>query len=95
MEPLLDIARRAGKFHWDTLGFNYRLNEVASALGLCQLAKLDRILAERRRKAKRYEQAFAGQELVAAPWLRGPEDSTYQLYTVLLAVDQLTLAATA
>ncbi len=81
----------SGKFHWDTLGFNYRLNEVASALGICQLAKLDHILAERRRKAGRYDQAFAGLELVTAPWLRGPEDSNYQLYTVLLDVDRMTL----
>lgn len=81
----------AGKFRWQSLGFNYRLNEMASALGVCQLAKLDHILAERRRKAKRYDVAFAGSELVAAPWLRGPEDSNYQLYTVLLAVDRLTL----
>jgi perosamine synthetase len=80
-----------GKFHWDTLGFNYRLNEVASAIGLCQLAKLDHIVALRRDKARRYDEAFAGHDLIVTPAVRGPEDANYQLYTIRLRVDQMTV----
>ena len=40
----------SGKFQWDLLGFNYRLNEVAAAVGICQLRKLPQIIAMRREK---------------------------------------------
>ncbi len=78
-----------GKFDWDAMGFNYRLNEVASAIGRCQLAKLDEIIAMRREKARRYDAGFANCELLHIPWVRGPEDSNYQLYTIRLAMDRL------
>ncbi|MEX2186831.1 MAG: DegT/DnrJ/EryC1/StrS family aminotransferase [Pirellulales bacterium] len=78
-----------GKFDWDAMGFNYRLNEVASAIGRCQLAKLDAIIAMRREKARRYDGGFAECDLLHIPWVRGPEDSNYQLYTIRLAVDRI------
>jgi perosamine synthetase len=93
-----DIARRSrqirnfgdhGKFQWDSLGFSYRLNEIASAIGLCQLAKLDDIVARRRVKARRYDEAFRRCDLIIAPWIRGPQDANYQLYTIRLDVDRM------
>jgi UDP-4-amino-4,6-dideoxy-N-acetyl-beta-L-altrosamine transaminase len=40
------------------LGFNYRMTDIQAALGLSQLAKLDRFLARRRDIARRYDDAF-------------------------------------
>jgi len=40
------------------LGFNYRLPELACALGLAQLRRLPELLAARERAAERYRQAF-------------------------------------
>jgi UDP-4-amino-4,6-dideoxy-N-acetyl-beta-L-altrosamine transaminase len=40
-------------------GFNYRLPDILCALGLSQLAKLDRFIARRRALAKAYETALA------------------------------------
>jgi UDP-4-amino-4,6-dideoxy-N-acetyl-beta-L-altrosamine transaminase len=37
------------------LGFNYRMNELEAALGLSQLAKLDRFVSRRRALTSRYE----------------------------------------
>lgn len=93
-----ELARRArlirnfgdhGKFHWDSMGFNYRLGEVAAAIGLCQLRKLDEIIARRREKARRYDEGFRGCESIITPTVRGPQDSNYQLYTIRLAVDRM------
>ena len=49
-------------FAHDHIGYNYRLDELSAALGVAQLAKLDRILALRDRVAARYDALLAGLE---------------------------------
>jgi perosamine synthetase len=54
---------RAPDMGWldhDRLGFNYRLSDIACALGLAQLERLDEMLADRARVAGRYREALAG-----------------------------------
>jgi perosamine synthetase len=46
------------------LGFNYRLSDVAAALGIAQLEKLDRMLAQRARVASLYEDALSQADFV-------------------------------
>ncbi len=53
---------RASNMAWldhDRLGFNYRLSDVACALGIAQLERLDEMLADRRRVAALYAKALA------------------------------------
>jgi perosamine synthetase len=51
-----------------TLGFNYRLSDVHSALGISQLTKLEPFIARRNEIAARYREAFADvPELELAP----------------------------
>ena len=53
---------RAPDMGWldhDRLGFNYRLSDVACAIGLVQLERLDDMLAARARVADRYRAALA------------------------------------
>jgi perosamine synthetase len=61
---------RAPDMGWldhDRLGFNYRLSDVACAIGLVQLDRLDGMLAERRRVATHYDEALAGIEGLGLP----------------------------
>jgi perosamine synthetase len=54
---------RAPNMDWldhDRLGFNYRLSEIACAIGLAQLDRLDEMLAARTRVAAAYGEALAG-----------------------------------
>ena len=56
---------RAPDMDWldhDRLGFNYRLSDIACALGLAQLERLDELLAARARVAAAYREALAGIE---------------------------------
>ncbi len=46
------------------LGFNYRLSDVAAAIGVAQLEKLDTMLAARSRVASLYEDALAKTDFV-------------------------------
>jgi perosamine synthetase len=53
---------RAPDMGWldhERLGFNYRLSDLACALGLAQLERLDDMLAARARVADRYREALA------------------------------------
>jgi perosamine synthetase len=61
---------RAPDMGWldhDRLGFNYRLSDVACALGLAQLERLDSMLEQRSRVAAAYREALAGAEGLQLP----------------------------
>jgi perosamine synthetase len=61
---------RAPNMDWldhDRLGFNYRLSDLACALGLAQLERLDEMLAGRARVAVAYREALAGIEGLGLP----------------------------
>jgi len=61
---------RAPDMGWldhDRLGFNYRLSDVACAIGLAQLERLDGMLEGRARVAARYREALAGIEGLGLP----------------------------
>ena len=51
----------------DRLGFNYRLSDIACALGLAQLERLDELLAGRERVAALYREALATLPEVTLP----------------------------
>ena len=60
-------AQDMGWLDHDRLGFNYRLSDIACALGLAQLERLDEMLAARARVADRYREALAGIEGLQLP----------------------------
>jgi perosamine synthetase len=68
------------------LGFNYRLSDLAAALGVAQLEKLDAMLAQRDAVASLYEEGLAPIEDVTAPIAsRGAERRSWFVYPVRLA----------
>jgi perosamine synthetase len=73
MKERIDSERNQGRapdMGWldhDRLGFNYRLTDIACALGLAQLERLDGMLADRARVAGRYREALAGVEGLELP----------------------------
>ena len=68
------------------LGFNYRLSDLAAALGVAQLERLDAMLARRSAVASLYEQGLAEMEGVATPIAaRGKERRSWFIYPVRLA----------
>lgn len=73
MKERIDSERNQGRapdMDWldhDRLGFNYRLSDIACAIGLAQLERLDDMLAGRARVAGWYRQALAGIEGLTLP----------------------------
>lgn len=67
------------------LGFNYRLSDVAAALGVGQLERLDAMLAGRERVAALYAEGLAGIEGLETPLAgRGAERRSWFVYVVRL-----------
>ena len=65
------------------LGFNYRLSDLAAALGVAQLEKLDAMLERRAAVAALYEQGLAALAGVSAPIAgRGAERRSWFVYPV-------------
>jgi dTDP-4-amino-4,6-dideoxygalactose transaminase len=73
LKERIDSERNQGRapdMGWldhDRLGFNYRLSDIACAIGLAQLERLDGMLAGRARVAARYDEALAGIEGLGLP----------------------------
>jgi UDP-4-amino-4,6-dideoxy-N-acetyl-beta-L-altrosamine transaminase len=86
MQSRSDIA----PWHYDMteLGFNYRLTDIACALGLSQLKKLDSFLYLRRAIAKRYDDYFNDSAIIS-PLYTFTHNSAYHLYVVKIAFEKL------
>ncbi len=69
----------------DRLGFNYRLSDLAAALGVAQVEKLDSLLERRAAVARLYEEGLSGIEGLRVPVAsRGPERRSWFVYPVRL-----------
>jgi len=69
----------------DRLGFNYRLSDLAAALGVAQVEKLDSLLERRAQVARMYEERLAEVEGVRTPMpAHGSELRSWFVYTVRL-----------
>ena len=79
---------RAPDMGWldhDRLGFNYRLSDVACALGIAQLGRLTGMLCERARAASLYREALGGIEGLELPCEdRGGERRGWFVFVVQL-----------
>ena len=72
------------------LGFNYRLTDIACALGLSQLDRLDSNLTRRREIAAQYNAALAELPGVVVPAVRKGVNPAWHLYPIRLRLETLT-----
>ena len=68
-------------------GFKYNLSDIAAALGLQQLKRLDEFKQQRDRLAAAYDAALAGLPLILPPHAPAGEVHAWHLYVVRLAPD--------
>jgi len=86
--------QRGGQAQYEMvlLGFNYRLTDMACALGLQQLTKLEQNLARRRQIAARYGAAFHDMPGVLPPQVSRNVNPAWHLYPVRLELERLSAA---
>jgi UDP-4-amino-4,6-dideoxy-N-acetyl-beta-L-altrosamine transaminase len=83
--------QRDGQWHYEmvALGFNYRLTDIACALGLSQLKKLEANLLRRREIAARYAAEFSSLPEVIVPLVRAEVIPAWHLYPIRLRLERL------
>jgi perosamine synthetase len=93
-EEQVDSERNQGRapdMGWldhDRLGFNYRLSDIACALGIAQLERLDDLLGQRAILAALYGEALAGIEDLTLPCAdAGGDERSWFVYVVQLPRD--------
>jgi perosamine synthetase len=81
-----------GRWHYEMvlLGFNYRLTDIACALGMSQLKKLETNLLRRREIAARYATAFRDLAGVTPLTVRADVRPAWHLYPIRLNLEKLT-----
>ncbi|OFY84468.1 MAG: aminotransferase DegT [Bacteroidetes bacterium RIFCSPLOWO2_12_FULL_35_15] len=66
------------------VGYNYRLTDIQAAVGIKQLEKLDWIIAERRKIAERYNEAFKNIDFIRLPVEPIDYITNWQSYVIYL-----------
>jgi len=81
--------RRGWQYEMVMLGFNYRLTDIACALGISQLTKIEANLARRREIAAQYAAALQGMPELVLPCVRPDVDPAWHLYPIRLNLRRL------
>jgi perosamine synthetase len=81
----MDLNRR---YWFPVIGYNYRMTNIAAAIGLAQLERIDHHLEARRRVAAWYEQHLAGLgEKIVRPTAANWAGHVWWMYSILVGKD--------
>jgi perosamine synthetase len=69
---------------FDRIGHNLRLSDIQSAVGVAQMAKLERLLAGRRAAARTYNQLLVGLDEIVLPVAGDAAGHSFQSYVIRL-----------
>jgi dTDP-4-amino-4,6-dideoxygalactose transaminase len=89
-----DARQRQSQAQWYyemvLLGFNYRLTDIACALGIRQLRRLDENVARRRAIALKYHEELSGFPQLILPVEKAEVRSSWHLFPIRLRLERLT-----
>jgi dTDP-4-amino-4,6-dideoxygalactose transaminase len=79
---LVNVGRDGEHYHYETVGYNFRMSNLAAAMGLAQLSQL-----EARNEARRRNARVLSEGLADLPWLKLPKEPpgyrhVYNQYTL-------------
>lgn len=85
--------KKNGKWFYkvNEYGYNYRLTDIQSALGISQLNKLDSFVKKRRNLAKIYDKLFLDEDMLQTPKVNKDVFHSYHLYPILIDFKKLKL----
>lgn len=69
---------------YDRVGFNYRMTDVQAAIGVAQLGRLESLVCNRRRLARRYTEGLTGLRGIRLPSEPSGRVHAYQSYVIVV-----------
>tara|TARA_B100000029_G_scaffold516834_1_gene635729 strand:- start:12574 stop:13734 length:1161 start_codon:yes stop_codon:yes gene_type:complete len=89
------IVKNEKKFLWHNdmkfLGFNYRITDFQSALGISQLKKIEKFVSKRKKIAEIYNKAFKNQKFFKIQRIPENYSSSYHLYPLKIDFKKLNI----
>jgi perosamine synthetase len=76
------------QYHHEILGWNWRLSDILSAVGCCQMDRLDAIIATKRENARHLGQLLAEVPGVTPPAAPDDREHVYMIYPLLVDVER-------
>ncbi len=85
------MEKNEGPWYYEMIeiGFNYRITDMQSALGINQLKKLDSFIKKRREIAKHYDNVFSNEEKFIIPEVNDNVEHAYHLYPLQIKFEEL------
>ena len=85
------LTQSEGPWYYEQqcLGYNYRLTDLQSALGISQMKRLDEFINRRRDIVKKYDTAFNEIKEITTPFEAEYSNSGWHLYVIRLKLDLL------
>ena len=83
----------AGSWYYEIVaaGFKNNMTDIAAALGIHQLRRLNSFIETRRHYASMYDEAFGDLHAVRAPIAHADRNHVYHLYAIRLDLERLTI----
>ncbi len=87
------LTKNEGQWYYEmhSLGYNYRITDIQSALGSSQLKKLDRFVERRNEIADYYNESFSGDDRFIIPYVEKNIKHAYHLYPLQIKFDNLNI----
>ena len=98
LDHKLRLLRNHGmskQYHHEILGWNWRITEMQSAIGVCQLDRLDGLLATKRANALAFGRRLGTIAGITPPVAADNRDHPYTLYTLKIDPDRRDAVAAA
>lgn len=85
------LLKKHGSWYYDVddYGFNFRLTDIQSALGISQLKKIDKFLIRRKKIASIYFKSLSDISYLKLPFTNKNATHAYHLYPVMIDFNQL------
>lgn len=79
-------------YEMQSLGYNYRITDIQSALAISQLKKIDKFINRRKEIAKIYDNEFKGHDLIQCTQIKLRDCSSHHLYVVRFNFDKIKIS---
>lgn len=90
-EKLKNVSDGSWYYEMQLLGYNYRLTDIQSALGISQLKRIEYFVKKRRNIAQRYNEAFLDNPYFYTPVEKKYANSSYHLYPLRLKKEYINM----